>query len=59
MTFAELCGEFLNSHSSTLSPKSQENHRNFGKHLRAYFGDRKLTEIDERTDLMEFLYHGV
>ena len=49
MTFAELCEEFLNSHSSTLSPKSQENHRIFGKHLRAYFGDRKLTEIEERT----------
>lgn len=48
MTFAELCEEFLNSHSSTLSPKSQENHRIFGKHLRAYFGDRKLTEIEER-----------
>ena len=49
MTFAELCEEFLNSHSSTLSPKSQENHRIFGNHLRAYFGDRKLTEIEERT----------
>jgi integrase len=48
MIFAELCEEFLHSHSSTLSPKSQENHRMFGKHLRAYFGDRKLTEIDER-----------
>jgi hypothetical protein len=49
MTFAELCEEFLHSHSSTLSEKSQENHRNFSKHLRAYFGDRKLTEIDERS----------
>ena len=49
MTFAELCEEFFRSHSSTLSPKSQENHRIFGKHLRAYFGDRKLTEIDERS----------
>jgi integrase len=48
MTFAELCEEFLHSHSSTLSPKSQENHRIFGKHLRDYFGDRKLAEIDER-----------
>jgi integrase len=48
MTFAELCEEFLHSHSSTLSSKSQENHRMFGKHLRAFFGDRKLTEIDER-----------
>ena len=44
MTFAELFEEFLNSHSSALSPKSQENHRIFGKHLRAYFGDHKLTE---------------
>ena len=48
MTFTELCEEFLNSHSSTLSPKSQENHRIFSKHLRDYFGDLKLTEIDER-----------
>lgn len=48
MTFAELCEEFLHSHSSTLSPKSQENHRIFSKHLRGYFGDLKLTEIDER-----------
>lgn len=48
MTFAELCDEFFRSHSSMLSPKSQENHQMFLKHLRAYFGDRKLTEIDER-----------
>ncbi len=48
MTFAALCEEFLDSHSSTLSPKSQENHRIFSKHLRSYFGDRKLTDIDER-----------
>ncbi len=51
MTFAELCEEFLHSHSSTLSPKSQENHRIFSKHLRDYFGDLKLTEIDERAVL--------
>ena len=49
MTFAQLCEEFLRSHSSTLSAKSQENHRNFLKDLRAFFGDRKLTEIDERS----------
>jgi integrase len=49
MTFAQLSEEFLHSHSSTLSAKSQENHQNFLKSLRAYFGDRKLTEIDERT----------
>jgi len=48
MTFAQLSEEFLRSHSSTLSPKSQENHQMFLKSLRAYFGDRKLTEIDER-----------
>lgn len=48
MTFAELCEEFFDSHSSTLSPKSQENHRILGKHLQDYFGDRRLTEIDEQ-----------
>ena len=48
MTFRELSEAFLNSHSSTLSPKSQENHQIFLKSLRAYFGDRKLTDIDER-----------
>lgn len=47
MTFAQLSEEFLQSHSSTLSPKSQENHQIFSKHLREYFGDRKLTDIDE------------
>jgi site-specific recombinase XerD len=49
MTFAQLSEGFLRSHSSTLSAKSQENHQNFLKNLRAYFGDRKLTEIDERS----------
>src|SRR5271166_5624268 len=48
MTFAQLSEEFLRSHSSTLSAKSQENHQNFLRNLRVYFGDRKLTEIDER-----------
>ena len=48
MTFAQLSEEFLRSHSSTLSAKSQENHQNFLKNLGAYFADRKLTEIDER-----------
>jgi len=48
MTFRELSETFLNSHSSTLSPKSQENHQILLKSLRAYFGDRKLTDIDER-----------
>jgi integrase len=49
MTFGELPEAFFRSHSSTLSPKSQINHQMFLKNLRAYFGDRKLTEIDERT----------
>ena len=49
ITFGELCEAFFRSHSSTLSPKSQVNHQMFLKNLRAYFGDRKLTEIDERT----------
>ena len=48
MTFSELCEEFLRSHSSTLSPKSQANHQMFLKSLRGFLGDRKLTEIDER-----------
>jgi integrase len=49
MTLAELCEEFFRSHSSALSSKSQENHQMFVKNLLAYFGDRKLTEIDERS----------
>ena len=49
MTFEALCEEFLSSHSSTLSVKSQENHRIFTKHLRGYFGQQTLTEIDERS----------
>ncbi len=47
MTFGELCEVFFRSHSSTLSPKSQLNHQLFLKNLRDYFGDRKLTEIDQ------------
>jgi len=45
MTFAELCDEFLASHSPTVSINSQRNHRLFVKNLRGYFGDRRLTEI--------------
>jgi integrase len=56
MTFAQLSEEFLQSHSSTLSPKSQENHQIFSKHLREYFGDRKLTDIDERA-VVEYRNH--
>ena len=48
MTFAELCDEFLTSHSSTLSVHSQRNHRMFSKNLRQFFGDRNLMEIDRR-----------
>jgi integrase len=48
ITFTRLSDEFFESHSSTLSAKSQESHQNFLKHLRAYFGSRKLTDIDER-----------
>jgi len=48
MTFRELSEVFFRSHSSMLSPKSQENHQIFLKSLRAYFGDQKLTDIDER-----------
>jgi integrase len=48
MTFAELCDEFRSSHSSTLSVKSQRNHRMFSKNLRQFFGDRNLIEIHGR-----------
>jgi integrase len=48
MTFAELCDEFHSSHSSTLSVNSQRNHRMFSKHLRQFFGDRNLIEIQRR-----------
>jgi integrase len=56
MTFGELCEEFSRSHSSTLSVRSQENHQIFLKNLRGYFGDRKLTEIDERA-VVEYRDH--
>lgn len=56
MTFGELCEEFFRSHSSTLSPKSQVNHQLFLKNLRAYFGDRKVAEIDERA-VVEYRNH--
>ena len=46
-TFSELSEEFFRSHSSTLSRRSQENHQMFLKTLRAYLGDRTLTEIDQ------------
>ena len=45
MTFAELCDEFLASHTPTLSASSQRNHQMFVKNLRAFLGDRRLAEI--------------
>jgi len=48
MTFAELCDEFLSSHTPTVSINSQRNHQLFVKNLRGYFGIRKLTEIQRR-----------
>jgi hypothetical protein len=48
MTFASLCGEFLSSHTSTLSAKSQRNHRMYLNNLREHFGGRQLTEIQRR-----------
>ena len=48
MTFAELCDEFLSSHTPTVSINSQRNHQLFVKNLRGYFGIRKLTEIHRR-----------
>jgi integrase len=48
MTFAELCDEFLASHTPTVSINSQRNHQLFVKNLRGYFGIRKLTEIHRR-----------
>jgi len=48
MTFAELCDEFLSSHTPTVSINSQRNHQLFVKNLQGYFGNRKLTEIHRR-----------
>jgi len=56
MTFTELSEEFFRLHSMTLSVRSQENHQMFLKNLRAYFGDHKLTDIDER-DVVEYRNH--
>src|SRR5271156_4694895 len=56
MTFAELCDEFLASHSPTVSTNSQRNHRLFVKNLKGYFGDRKLTEI-RRPMIEEYRNH--
>src|SRR5712692_10648186 len=48
ITFAELCDEFLSSHTPTVSINSQRNHQLFVKNLRGYFGIHKLTEIHRR-----------
>jgi integrase len=48
MSFAQLSEEFIGSHTSTLSAKSQRNHQLFIKNLRAYFGERLLVAIDQR-----------
>ena len=48
MTFTQLSEEFLRSHTSTLSVKSQRNHQLFSRNLRAYFGERILTAINQR-----------
>ena len=48
MTFAQLCDEFLLSHTSTLSTGSQRNHQTFSKTLKAFFKDRRLLEINQR-----------
>src|SRR6266849_4460305 len=48
ITFAELCDEFLSSHTPTVSLNSQRNHQLFVKNLRGYFGNRMLTEIYRR-----------
>jgi len=39
MVFAQLCDEFLLSHTSTLSVSTQRNHQTFSKTLKAFFKD--------------------
>jgi integrase len=48
LTFAQLCEEFLASHSPTLSVKSQQNHRTFIKNLKPRLGDYELTAINRQ-----------
>src|SRR5215471_4434065 len=48
MTFAQLAEEFRRSHTSTLSVKSQRNHQLFIKNLQTFWGERRLTEINQR-----------
>jgi Phage integrase SAM-like domain len=48
VTFAQLCDEFLLSHTSTLSVSTQRNHQTFSKTLKTFFKDRRLAEINQR-----------
>ena len=48
MTFAELCDEFLSSHTPTVSVNSQRHHQLFVKNLRGYFANRNVTQLDRR-----------
>src|SRR5712672_2187191 len=48
LTFAQLCDEFLLSHTPTLSANSQRNHRMFVENLRRFFGNRTLMGVSQR-----------
>ena len=48
MNFRQLTEEFVRSHTSTLSIKSQRNHRIFMKNLQGFFGERRLTAINQQ-----------
>jgi integrase len=48
MTFAQLCDEFLLSHTPTLSANSQRNHRMFVENLRRFFGNCTLMGVSQR-----------
>ena len=48
MNFRQLTEEFARSHTSTLSVKSQQNHRLFMKNLQVFFGERRLTAINQQ-----------
>src|SRR5215831_14167261 len=48
MAFRQLIEEFRRSRTSTLSAKSQRNHELFSKNLLGFFGERRLTEINQK-----------
>jgi integrase len=48
MTFAQLCEEFERSHFAGLSEATVRGHRAYLKHLKAFFGDRRLDKITTR-----------